>query len=999
MGRLVELALLDELLGQVRAGESVTALVCGEAGAGKTRLVTELVAVAGAGGTRGLVGSCTAVGRRSFALAPFVEALRPVVRERATGGDDGDAVGPGLARLVSGPGEGATGRDPPVAAVFGMSAQLRLFEEVLDTLECVAGRTGLLVVIEDLHWADPSSRDLFEFLSRSLRGVGVLLVGTVRTDEPDDPGFLTWLAEVQRGPRAMRLDLERFGRDDLGELVAGVLGEPPSAELVGSVFERSGGNAFLAEEVLAADGQGVLVPITVGSLVLARMARLSAPARDLLRLAAVAGVHVDHRLLAAAAGVGPGDDSLLAAARELTENHLLVADPSREGYAFRHALTREAVEADLLPGERQQLHRALARALTDDPAVGPPAGWAVADAVAEHWCAAGDLEPALAASIAAGDAARGVAAVAAALGHYERALDLWDRVTDPESVAGIGRWVLLESAAEVASGAGEHERAIHHVDAAIAELEGTAAPPLQVGLLYERTGWYRSWAGQGDTTEWTGRAVALVPADPPTRERAHVLAAHALALMIGRGSHEEASRVATAALAAARRAGVRTEEARAHGVLGTCLVMTSSDSGAGIRELERAVAVARASGDAETVALWSSNLTDALMRLGRCDQAAAAGLEAAQAAVEARALRNEVGLVLYNAAEALFLAGRWEDCEHVLDRIRDLRGGGVMELWGLGLAALLHALRGADEAAATAIAEAAALGVGQAEGMATVGAAEAHLALHRGDLEAARRSVLDGLDAVAADGSEPGMSTTSVLADVALRIEADRAQLAHARGDAAAERDAVESTRTVAARTLTQCRRAAAAAHRPEVARAHEALAAAEVGRAEGRSAPDAWHRAADAAPGAPPRNAYARFREAEAVLSSRGDRARAVEALATAHAMARKLGAEPLAREIEGLARRARIDLTDQAASAPATAPSAPAEVSLGLTAREVEVLRLLAAGRTNPQIADALYISRKTASHHVSSILSKLGVSTRVEAAGVAHRVGLTPDAVPPE
>jgi DNA-binding CsgD family transcriptional regulator len=993
VGRAVELALLDELVGEVRAGESVTVLVCGEAGAGKTRLVTEVSAAARDGGTRTLVGSCTAVGRRSFAFAPFVEALRPVVRELATGGGP---VGPGLARLVSGPPPGAAGRDPPDPGPFGVSAQLRLFEEVLDSLEGAAVPAGLLVVIEDLHWADPSSRGLFEFLSRSLRGAGVLLVGTVRTDEPDDAGFLAWLADVQRGPRAIRVDLACFGREELGELMEGVLGRPPSAELAGRVFERSGGNAFLAEELLAVGETDGFVPSTVGSPVLARMAGLSVPARGLLRLAAVAGVRVSHGLLASAGGLG--DDVLLAAARELVENHLLIADTSGQGYVFRHALTREAVYDDLLPGERQQFHRAVARALSDAPALGPPAAWAVADAVAEHWFAAGDLEPALAASIAAGNAAREVAAVADALGHYERALELWDRVTDPETVAGIARSVVLEGAAEAARGAGEHERAIRYVDAAMGELERTAAPPAQVGLLCERKAWYLGWASQGDMAAWTGRAVALVPSDSPTPERAHVLAAHALALTLA-GRYEEASGVATTALEAARRAGARTEEARAHGVLGFCLVMTGTDPDVGIRELGQALAVGRACGDAEIVAVWSSNLTDALTRLGRFDEAAATALEAARIGVQSGALRNEVGLILFNAAEALFLAGRWDECEHALERLRDQRAGGLMELWGLGLSALLHASRGTDDAATAAIADAATLGVVHPDGERLLGAAHAQIALYHGDLDAAHRAVLNGLDTVTSRELEPGMATTVTLAELGLRIEADRAQLGRARGDLAAEQAAVESTRKVAVRTRAECVRAAAAAVRPDMTRAHQALSDAEVGRAEGRSEPDAWQHAANASLRIPHRTAYARYHEAEAVLAARGDRARAVDALTTAHTTARALGAVSLGREIEGLARRARIELSDEPSPATGLAPPEPAQASLGLTSRELEVLRLLAAGHTNPQIGEALYISRKTASHHVSSVLTKLGVRTRVEAAGVAHRLGLTPDTAAPE
>ena len=172
MGRAVELALLEELLGKTRAGELVTVLICGEAGAGKTRFVDEVTAAARGRGTRLLVGSCAPIGRTSFAFAPFVEALRPVVGELTTGErrDSGRPVAPRLARLVSGPDGGAAGRDPPGPGPVGASAQLGLFEDVLATLEHAAVPTGLLVVIEDLHWADPSTRGLFDFLSRNLRG-------------------------------------------------------------------------------------------------------------------------------------------------------------------------------------------------------------------------------------------------------------------------------------------------------------------------------------------------------------------------------------------------------------------------------------------------------------------------------------------------------------------------------------------------------------------------------------------------------------------------------------------------------------------------------------------------------------------------------------------------------------------------------------------------------------------------------------------------------------
>jgi DNA-binding CsgD family transcriptional regulator/tetratricopeptide (TPR) repeat protein len=990
--------LFDELLGEARAGEPVTVFVCGEAGAGKTRLVSEATAVARDGGARTLVGSCTAVGRRSFAFAPFVEALGPLVREPASGGGHGGSpVGPGLVRLVSGPEGGAVGRESPEPGQFEVSAQLRLFEEMLDGLERAAAPGGLLVVIEDLHWADPSSRGLFEFLSRSLRGAAVVLVGTVRTDEPDDAGFLAWLAEVQRGPRAIRVDLEPFGREELTDLVEGVLGRPPPPELVGRVYERSGGNALLAEELLAA-GEGVLVPTTVRGLVLARMARLSAPARGLLRLAAVAGVRVGHGLLAAAGGLG--DDALLAAARELAENHLLVADPAGQGYVFRHALTREAVYDDLLPGERQQLHRAVARALTDDWALGPPAPWAVAEAVAEHWFGAGDLEEALAASVAAGNAAREVAAGADALGHYERALQLWDRVTDPDTVAGIGRPVLFERAAEVASGAGEHDRAIRYVDAAVDELGRTGAAPAQLALLYaERCFFLWRTGREAEVLEWTEHAAALVPSEPPTPGRAAVLAEHANALACSGERYEEASEVAAAALEAARSVDAPKQEARAHTALGICLGMTSTDPEAAIHEFEQVVAIGRETGDAEGLVYAYANLADALIRLGRLDEAAVTALEAADVAGEMGALRSWVGLSMINRAEALYLAGRWDECEQALGRLHDQRAGGLVELMGLGFTALLDTSRGRDDAAAAAISVAGSMGVDHPQADGLLAAAHAQMALNTGDLQAAHRAAVEGLAALTGSEPQQEMVPAMALAELGLRIAADRAQVARARHDPAGEQAAVESVRTVAVRTLDLRARATALAHRPEVTRAHQALAEAELGRAEGRSEPDVW-RAADAgAEGGPQRTAYARFREAEAVLASRGDRTRAIDALITAHATATRLGAEPLRREIEGLARRGRIELTDEPSPATPPAPAESGFASLGLTPRELEVLRLLAAGYTNPQIGEALYISRKTASHHVSSVLTKLGVTTRVEAAGVAHRLGLTPDAAAPK
>jgi DNA-binding NarL/FixJ family response regulator len=1000
VGRGSELALLDDLLVDVQAGNPVIVLVCGEAGTGKTRLVTEVTAKVRQRGMRTLVGNSVVVGRTSLAFAPFAEALRPLASELGQG-DEGRLrpVGLRLAHLLATPGSDSQPTDLSDSSVTGY-AQLALFEEVLDALERVAQPTGLVVVIEDIHWADLSSRALFDFLSRNLRDSSIALIATVRTDEPDDAAFLAWLAELQRLRSVVRIDLGPLSREDLDALLTAVLGRTPTADFARQVYERSGGNAFLAEELAAAGERDTVVPGTVRDVVLARMSGLSSPARDLLRLSAVAGNVTGHRLLAAASGLG--DDGMSAAARELVENHLLVADRSIDGYTFRHALTREAVNADLLPGERQQLHRRLARMLSANPALGPPTEWARTEAVAEHWFAAGELERALTSAVAAGKAARDILAVADALDHYQRALQLWDQVSDPARSAGIERSALLERLAEVASGDGDHDLAIRYLDEAIEESSTAGAAPAQLGALYsQRTRFLWRAGRERELTEWTGRAVVLLPPDPPTPESALLLAEHAFCLAYEE-RHDEALRVATAALEAAAAADAPQAEARARNALGVCLLMTKTDEADGRSQLEQALVIARHIGEPDEVMSTYSNLVDGLTRLGRYDEAAELAREAAGAEADVGTLRSGLGLLMLNGAEALLLAGRWKECDQALQRLRDRRVGGLVNYWQLAFTAILEALRGNDDIAEAAVAEADRSGVLHFEANGVLCAARAQVAVNRGDTDGAHRNIVDGLDAVDDAAVELDVASAVLLAHLGLRIEADRALLARIRRNTVEERNAIDSVRLFAERTLEFRSRASVAAHRPAVTRFHQALCDAELRRAEGRSDSDSWQAAAVASVAEHDsyRAAYARYREAESVLALRGDRARAVAALEAANATATALDAAPLRREIEALARRARIEL---AGEPPPSEPQPEQPLSelepLGLTPREVEVLRLIAAGQSNPEIGRSLYISTKTASHHVSRILSKLSVTSRVEAAGIAHRLGLTSDGTSPK
>jgi DNA-binding CsgD family transcriptional regulator len=996
VGRADELELLSSLLARTRTGSPTTALVYGEAGVGKTRLVNELVHRARVDGVRTLVGGCVAVGGRSLAFAPFAEALRPLATELAVGAraDGGDVGNPLLASFVSrlsgGNGHGIERAGPASSLRVGAMTQTQLFEEVVDGLERIATPDGALLVIEDLHWADPSSRGLFDFVARNKRGAPIALVGTARSDEPPDPELSGWLAELQRGVGAVRIDLEPFTRPELIALIDAVLDKRVPDQAVDRIYVRSGGNAFLAQELLAMDEGGGGVPPTVRDLLLARTTRLGPEARKLFALAAVAGLEVGHDLLASASGLSGNEFEW--AVRELVEHQLLVVTESRSGYMFRHALTREAVYGDLLPGERRRLHGLLAGALAGRVRTASPAGVAVA-AIAEHWDAADETERALRAHVDAGRGAERVFAYADALRHYERALELWDRVGDPATATATDRPALLAGAAEVASANGQDDRGIGHANAAIAELEESRATPARIGELYHRLGWYLTRAGRDhESQEAMRRAKALIPPEPPTAARAQILAIVAGDLMV-MGRYTEAIDGARAALETARRAGARRQEAAARNVIGSALVGARKDIDRGIAELRRAIAIGREVGDAEEVVVGAINLSDCLIQIGRYDEAATVALDGAEHGRRSGAARAEVGYVMLNAAEALIPAGRWDEAEAIAKRALQLHAGVQVDLMASASSAIIHAYSGQLDQASTELARAVDLGhdVTQPQAIAMVETGRALVALVRGDLSTARQAIGHALDVF--DATED-MGRLVALVAIALRIEADRATVGRGRRDTESASAAI-----AAARNLAERARTAAPESPTPLAAAELDLCEAELGRAEGQSEPERWLEASDAfvATGRPYAAEYARFREAEAVLARGGDRARAVAALNAAYARATELGALPLGSEVEALARRARITLTELVTAEPAPSPadatvtSSEPQPPLGLTAREVDVLRLLAAGQTNPQIAEALYISRKTASHHVSNILRKLGVSTRVEAAGVAHRLGL--------
>jgi DNA-binding CsgD family transcriptional regulator len=991
VGRTAELARLAAAWDRAAAGTPTALLVGGEAGVGKTRLVGELVAAARRAGGTVLVGGCVELGGEGVPFAPLIEALRSLAH---------DLDEPELARMVPaqaraelarllpelGPGSnGATGGDRLSTPPGPWSEQGRLFELLLGLLERLSDGRPTLLVVEDLHWADRSTRDLLAFLHRNLRHGRLLLVMTYRSDELHRRHPLRpFLAELDRGRRVERLELARFGPAEVAAQLAGIQGAPAPTELVERIHARSGGNAFFVEELAASAGADGDLPPSLRDTLLARIELLAEPTQQVLRVAAAAGARVEHDLLAETATLGEAE--LLDGLREAVSAHVLLV--SDGAYGFRHALVKEAVYAELLPGERTRLHARFAAALAARDGARDPG---LAAELAWHWYAAHDLERALPAAIEAGKAAERAYAFAEAQRQFERALELWERASaPPPDEAGLDKAELLARAGEAAANTGASERAVALVRSALAEVD-PGRDPLRASQLTERLAFHLRVAGRPGAFEAYQEAVRLVPPGP-SPERARALAGLGQALML-RARSAEAASVCEEAIAVARAVGDRVVEGHALNSLGTAIArLDQVDRGlACLREARRLAAELGAVKDEARACVNLSDLLDDLGRLEESVAVAGEGMEVATAA----GLRRTFGAFLAgNAAASLYHLGRWAETVQLTDAYLQLSDDEDLNTVTLRQSrAVLDAGRG-DFASALAHVRAARRLSGDifiaVQYPPVLAAAEAEVAAWQGRLEDAAATVAGGLAAL--QGPLADLRACMLLA-LGLRVEAERVALATARHDD----DTVADARLVAEELLRWAR---GTLEGSEVAwqRAVLATCEAEAARTRGDGDPQGWLAAVAAweEAGYPYHLAVARWRAAETLLARRGDRNQAGELLRQGHATAVAIGAEPLRRELERLARLGRIDLRREAAvgerdGAPDAREPEPAGAELGLTARELEVLALVAEGRSNRQVADALFISAKTASVHVSNILAKLGVASRVEAAAVAHRLGL--------
>ena len=974
VGRGIELAELEAALADAAARRPSIVFVAGESGVGKTRLLVEFQLRAGDGDppARVICGDCVELGEGELPYAPLVAALRPLAREQ-------DPVAAALPEAVRGelgalvPGLAPAKAEPAERAERDDAAQGRLFEALLALLDALGREQPLILSIEDIHWADRSTRGFLTFLARSLTSERVLVVATYRPDELHRRHPLRpLLAELERNPAARRIELLPLTRDELGEQLADILGAPPDAALLERLWMRSEGNPLFTEELLAAglDGRGALPP-TLRDALMVRIERLSEDAQEILRVLA-AGRRLDESLLADASGMDA--TRLRAALRETVASHIVAA--GEDGfYRFRHALLREVVHDDLLPGEHADLHLALARAL-ERRAEGQGYGAFVTAGIAHHYFVAGEQAHALEASVRAADAADAVHAHGEAAALLERAIELWDRVRDAERLAGTDRVGLLRWAASERRAEGDFMRAETLAERALDLLDEEAEPHQAAALLeiLARSRW--SLNRGNDAVETITRGLALLPEGDRSRERARLLGFFAKVRML-QGRYQETLELADLAIDAAE--GDTLAEGRARNARGIALAAMGDVEG-GAAELRRAVEIARERENIGELDSAYGNLADALHMGGRTREGLAIVEEGQRVISELAQTVEWLNVVI---AEFNWALGNWQVAEAAMPA-SERRTGGARELFPLLQRSAMALAYGDEDTARDRLERAASIVAESTEPqfIGVWGALAAELRVREGDIDGARDVVESSLDRIEFCTEDAGRIVR--LAAVGVRVEAEAAQRYRDLGEDPSR--AVSNGEMMLARV-----RAAAEGERP-VERAWLASAEGHMSRVEGRSDPELWSAAAEAwnLIERPYEVALCHWRRADAQVA-RGEREEAAVTAATALAEAHRLGALWLESELEGLVARARLRL-ERDGNGAAPKPAAAAEDDpFGLTPRERQVLALLAEGMTNREIGETLFMAEKTASVHVSRILSKLDVRSRTQAAALAHRLGL--------
>jgi DNA-binding CsgD family transcriptional regulator/tetratricopeptide (TPR) repeat protein len=911
VGRSDQMGALAAAFAAVRQGSpsmserdtTAAVLVGGEAGVGKTRLVTEFAATTDA---TVLFGHCMELGPEGLPFAPFTEMLREIVGTQGTdaliGGSGGIRE---LTRLL-----------PELPVQQPTSDRTRLFEAFLTLFERLASERPLILVIEDAHWADRSSRDLLTFLIRYQRSLSnVLIIVTFRSDElhrthPMRP----LLAELARIDWVERVDLDRLTREQADELAAAILGQPADPRRTEVVYARAEGNPLFTEELLAC--QNAVIPDSLRDLLLAMAARLPEDSQELLRVASAAPGEFGHPLLAQVTGLT--EDALISAIRPAVAANILLTRPG--GYVFRHALIREAVHEDLLPGEHSRLHARFAEAIDANASLSVNGRADIEKA--HHWNAAHDTTRALVSAWQAAAQAGRAVALAERLALLTRVLELWDQVPDAAELIDADHVRVLDEAAETATAAGEDQRAISLVNAALSELDQQADPVRAAMLVHRRQ---HAQFQLGILTD-VDEALRMLPSDAPSAARTKILLSSAQCGTQRQGP--QFSAWAQEALDYARQTGDLASEAE--GMI--TLALVSADRGALapvdselLTTLNDAREIARRADAPSSLlraAITESHLLCGAGAYTRAAEVARSGMADAE---RYGLSRTQGAFLAINVAEPLYYLGQWDEASSVVQR------------------ALRLAPRSRNQAALEVVAGLIAVGRGdQAEARRAV--ESVRVSLHGARYEDQYHLSLAYLE-ILLDPTRAG----SVLdrCDVAGGLTRYAWPVIVAAAPSEAERARALAEKIEAVGPVQEAWRLTFSAIDSPSLAGWDAVAAA-------------W-----GSLGQPHDQAVALLAGARIAGSPSAAAAR----IGAAAPLASSLGARPLLDAIASL-----------------SGPSVP-----GLTDRETEVLRLVAAGRSNREIATELVISPKTASVHVSNILGKLSVTTRTEAAARAHSLNL--------
>jgi DNA-binding CsgD family transcriptional regulator len=822
----------------------------------------------------------------------------------------------------------------------------------------LANRRPTVLVIEDVHWLDRITRDALLYLTAMVREGRWALVLTFRGDElaarPTARDFL----DVLHRETSVHVTLTALSPGEVATQISGISGEQPSAEYAQRVHRRSGGVPLFVEEVLAAEAAGTTgVPGHLRDIFLARVQQLGAPAARAVEVVTVVGERCGDRLVGA---VLEADPTTVAIALDRAVAADVLATDGRY-YRTRHELLREAVYDSLSPARRRDLHARIAKAL----AAGPKAD---AAALAHHWYEADEPAAAALANLAAAALAERVHAPGEVLTYLDRVLEYFDALPADHDAAVGGRGRMLARAAEAAYLSGAFPRAV-----ALAEdcLRGQESGGPDLAERCERLARYRWVSRDGvGAKEAYERSVAALAADAPTAIRAKVLAGYGWYLSIA-SQPDDAKRWSRQALALAEESSDSLQRCRAYLAWGGARMET--EDGLAALMTARDLAIACDAGD-ELARVYTA-LDRALRRHGRITE-------------RERVLRDGLGYVAahgvdklyapvlrYLLAELLLDLGRWDEAEQILDDDAPVGDIGMPEMFKQAYRARLAAGRGQSAAVTQAVDREAALSANipqQALWRSIALCAHAESCLWSGESEQAN-----------VYAEEAGAVTDDPICTAeALALHAQ------AGADLAEDARRLHGTTTPAPEGLERAAVDRSGERHPRI-RALGATAVAELSRWDGRRDPVPWRAALAAWESAldPYRAAYCRWRLAHALLSTRSGRREAARELAAAQQTAALLGAVPLMTAIVKQASSARIRLSGgQTAVGPEVIAA-----ELGLTSRELEILPLITAGRTNAEIADQLVISSRTVDVHVSRILRKLGATRRTEAADIARRRGL--------